>query len=257
MSISLRPVQARSWNGRIVAGALAGVLAATLAGPAVMPVAAQTVSTAEPVHTISVDGTGRVKIAPDVADISLGVRIVRDRAGAASQEAAKAMAGVARALDEAGIAAEDIQTSMLTLNPVWSYDRDPAVITGYQAENIVTVVVRDPASIGALIDTVVAAGATSVDSISFRLEDTTAAEAQAREAAVLAARAKAETLATAAGVTVGDVMTISETSYSMPTPIYYGRAEASVAGDAMMTTPTYAGLAEIAVTVYIVYAIGE
>ena len=98
--------------------------------------------------------------------------------------------------------------------------------------------------------------ATSIDSVSFRLEDTTAVMATAREAAVVAARAKADTLAAAAGVTITHVASISEASYNQPTPIYYGREMAAVAGDAMMAeTPTYAGQVEIAVTVYITYAI--
>ena len=197
-----------------------------------------------------------VKIAPDVADVSIGVRIVRDRADAASQEAATEMAKVVAALEAAGIAVEDIQTTNLSLNPVWNYDRNPATITGYEAANIVSIVVRDLDGLGALIDAAVEAGATSIDSVSFRLEDTTAVMATAREAAVVAARAKADTLAAAAGVTITHVASISEASYNQPTPIYYGREMAAVAGDAMMAeTPTYAGQVEIAVTVYITYAI--
>lgn len=251
MSTLVRTAARRS--GLLATGALATVLVATLAGPAV-GVSAQSDTAADRAPaTLSVDGIGRVKVTPDVADIMLGVRIQRDRAADAAREAATTMDAVITALREAGIAENDIQTVTLALNPVYDYNRTPALITGYEAANIVAIVARDLAATGDLIDAAIAAGATSIDGISFRLEDTTAVEEQARVAAVAAARAKADTLAGAAGVEIVGVLAISESYGSMPTPIYYGaRAEAAMD---MAMTPVLAGTVEIAITVMIQYEI--
>lgn len=251
MSTLARTAARRS--GLLATGALATVLVATLAGPAI-GVSAQSDTAADHAPaTLSVDGTGRVKVTPDVADIMLGVRIQRDRAADAAREAAASMESVIAALREAGIADEDIQTVTLALNPVYDYNRTPALITGYEAANIVAIVARDLETTGDLIDAAIAAGATSIDGISFRLEDTTAVEEQARAAAVAAARAKADTLAGAAGVEIVGILAMSESYGSMPTPIYYGaRAEAAMD---MAMTPVLAGSVEIAITVMIQYEI--
>lgn len=239
-------------TGLLAVGALAGVLVAAIAGPTMAASAADENDTRE--HTISVDGSGIVKIKPDVADVSLGVSIQRDRAGDASIEAANAMAKVVEALLAAGIAEDDIQTTTLSLDTVYDYDRSPATIVGYQATNIVNVTLRDVAQVGAVIDAAVDAGATTIGGISFRVEDVTALEVQARDAAMADAKAKADQLATAAGVRITGVVTIVETVSAPPMPVYY--AEDAVAG-AMRDaeTPVMAGNVNVTVNVSVVYSI--
>src|SRR6188472_30903 len=149
----------RQRMGLLAVGALAGVLAAVIAGPALQPARASD-STDDPQHTISVEGTGTVKAKPDVADVSVGVAIQRDRAGDASIEAANEMAKVIQSLLDSGIAEDDIQTTQLSLEPVYDYDSDPATIVGYQATNIVSVTIRDLETVGSTIDAAVDAGAT-------------------------------------------------------------------------------------------------
>ncbi len=73
-------------------------------------------------HVISVSGTGKVTIKPDVADVSLGVQTQRDTAKAARDAAAQTMNSVLAALKSLGIADDDIQTSMLSINPVYDYN---------------------------------------------------------------------------------------------------------------------------------------
>ena len=82
MSTLVRSAARRS--GLLTAGALATVLVATIAGPAATVSAQTDAVTHRTPATITVDGTGRVKVTPDVADITLGVRIQKERAGQAA-----------------------------------------------------------------------------------------------------------------------------------------------------------------------------
>jgi uncharacterized protein YggE len=238
--------------GLLTAGALAGVLVSVIAGTAGQTARAQD-DDGQREHTISVDGTGTVKIRPDVADVSLGVRVQRDRAGDASADAAEQMAAVVAALLAQGVAEDDIQTTELSLNAVYDWDRSPARLVGYEAANIVSIVVRDLTTVGAIVDAAVDAGATSINGISFRLEDTTAIETQAREAAMNDARAKADELAGAAGVAITGVISIVETGGPVPMPVYYGEAAGRMAADAQ--TPVLAGNVEVVVNVAVIYSI--
>lgn len=241
----------RQRTGLLAVGALTGVLVAAIAGPAMAVSAADT--TTDTRNIISVDGTGRVKVQPDVADLTVGVMVQRDRANDASIDSAEQMAKVIEALKAAGIADEDIQTITLSLDPVYDYNREPAALTGYNATNIVAVTIRDLTTVGTTIDAAIDAGANNVGGLSFRLDDTSAVESAAREAAMAAAKAKADELASAAGVTVTGVVSISESSGSFPMPIYYGEAAGAAMRDA--STPVQAGNVEISITVNVVYSI--
>lgn len=237
--------------GLLAVGALAGVLVAAMAAPGTTVRAADDTATRE--HHISVDGTGIVKLKPDVADVSLGVSVQRDRAGAASIDAAEDMAAVIAALLAAGIAEDDIQTTTLSLDTVYDYDREPARIVGYLATNIVSVTIRDLDNAGTIIDAAVDAGANSIGGISFRVEDPGAVEMQAREQAMAAARAKADVLADAAGVAITGVISIIETSSPIPMPMYY--AEDAMAAGRIASTPVLTGNVDVTVHVAVVYSI--
>ena len=93
-----------------------------------------------------------------------------------------------------------------------------------------------------------------MSNISFRLDDSIAAEAAAREQAVLNARAKADTIATAAGVEITGVISITETSAPMPMPVYYAR-DTAMAGAEQAPTPVLGGTIDLSVSVAIVYSI--
>jgi uncharacterized protein YggE len=238
----------------LAGGVAAGLLGAMLAGASLTPVAAQDPSS-EPEHTLSVSGTGSVSVKPDVADITVGVTVQRDEAGDAAADAANVMDAVIKALKGLGIAEEDIQTTTLSLSPVYDYDSSPYRIVGYTASNLVTVTVRDLSQTGPVIDAATGAGATDVNSITFRIQDQTAAETAAREMAVKAARAKADTIAAAAGTEITGIISISETSAPVPMPMYYGEAAADAARAGSAPTPVLAGTNEVRVDVSIVYSI--
>jgi uncharacterized protein YggE len=239
----------RSW---IALAATAGLFVGILAGPAL----AQTSPPADPAdrtaeHTISVNGEGKILLAPDVADVNLGVTVQRANLGPARDEAARVMQAVIAALHDLGIADADIKTTSLSVSPLYDYSGVQR-ITGYQVNNIVAVHVRDLSILASVIDDSVGAGATDVNGINFDVADRSAAERTAREAAVRDARARADTLAAAAGVTITGVASISE-SYSSPWP-WYGRGLAEDASGAQ--TPIQPGTAELSITVAVVFLIG-
>ena len=166
------------------------------------------------------------------------------------------MTKVLAALKKLGIADRDLQTTTLSLQPNYDYSKgsNPPRITGYALSNAISVTVRDLDKIGDVIDGALAAGATSLDGVSFRVEDPATAEQQARVQAMAQARARADTLASAAGVSIIGVAAISESAAPAPYPIFYGaeRADALIKD---VATPVQVGTSEVTVTVLVAYLI--
>ncbi|MFV2062107.1 MAG: SIMPL domain-containing protein [Chloroflexota bacterium] len=236
----------------LAAGLAVGLVVAALMGPAV-----GAVQGSEPEHTvrsISVNGTGRVKAEPDVASIQIGVTKQGEDAQAASEKAAIAMDAVIKSLIDSGIAEADIQTTSLNLSPVYNYNTDPAKIVGWQASNMVSVTVRDISAVGDVVDAATTAGATNVSGISFRVEDPTEAQAEARSAAVADAEAKALQLASDARVNIIGVITITESGGQPPQPLYLNR-DLAFAAESIPSTPVLPGEVELSVNVSIQYEI--
>src|SRR6187402_2860369 len=198
--------------------------------------------------SISVSGTGRVSVQPDVADLRLGVNISRLTVDEARNDAAKTMAAILDAVSKAGVAKKDVRTSMLSVQPRYEYrDNEPPRLAGYELANVVEVMVRNLAKLGDVIDGALKAGATSMDSLNFRLNDPSPAEKQARTLAMAQARSRADVLAEAAGLTITGVSDVTEGGAMPPRP-YAAKAERmALAADA--STPVESGSLEIAVTV--------
>ena len=205
--------------------------------------------------TIVVPGVGRVIVRPDVASLRLGVVVVRPTAGEARQAAAATMAAVVDTLRAGGVEPKDLRTSLVSLDAVRDYssERGPRV-TGYQLSNAVEATVRTIDSAGGLIDAALAAGATSLDGLSFRLADPRDALAEARRLAVADAHARAETLAGEAGVQLARVVGISEGGFVAPGPPL-PMAELQMKSASGVATPVEAGTDELSVTVTVTYAI--
>jgi uncharacterized protein YggE len=208
------------------------------------------------VRSISVSGIGKITLKPDLATLALGVQAQATTADAAQNRASAAMTKIIAALKKLGIADADLTSQWESLQPQYNYRSDgttPPQITGYQATQALSVKVRRIADTGAAIDAAVAAGANQVSGISFSLADPTAASAQARAAAVADAKARASALAKAAGVSVGSVLSMSETSAPEPTPITYNAPDAL---SGAVKTPVEVGTTEVQVTVQVTFAIG-
>ena len=200
-------------------------------------------------------GLGRLTVEPDVASVRLGVAITRPTATDARETAAATMTAVLEGIAAAGVERRDIRTSLVGLGPITDYssERGPRV-TGYQLTNTVEVTVRDLRSTGRVIDAGLAAGASSLDGLEFRLDDPAPAEEAARRAAVEDARRRATTLAGAADVRLGPVVGIVEGSG--PAPMFERGGIEGMALKAASDTPIEAGTEEIVVSVVVTFLIG-
>ena len=175
-------------------------------------------------RTLTVNGSGEVRAAPDQATLSTGVVTQGRNASDALKANARAMTAVFDTLKAAGIAEKNIQTSNFSVSPRYAEYKPgtsgPQRIVGYEVSNTVTVLVDRLDRVGPTIDALVAAGSNQIDGPTFSVADPGPLLARAREAAVKDAMARAETLARAAGVTLGPITSIGENGgYSPPQPL--------------------------------------
>jgi uncharacterized protein YggE len=202
--------------------------------------------------SIVVSGNGTVAVQPDVADLRLGVTLSRATVDEARADAASTMKAILASVDAAGVAKKDVRTSLLSVQPRYEYrDNQPPQLSGYELANVVEVTVRDLARLGDVVDGVLKAGATSMDSLTFRLDDPAPAEREARIRAMAAARARADVLAEAAGVAISGVSSVVEDGAGLP-PRPFAKAERMMAA-ADASTPVETGSLEIAVRVTVAY----
>ena len=210
------------------------------------PALAQTV----PPPAISVTGEATVSVAPDQAQIDGGVTSDAKTARETSEANNAAMGKVLLALKGAGIDEKDYQTSRLSLQPQYAPNRSgPSPVVGYRASNRVTIRVRDITKVANVIDVLVGAGANEVGGINFMVSQASKLLDDAREKAVADARRKADIYAKAAGVTLGEPLSISEEGSSVP--LYRGKMAAPMAAGAQVAQ----GEETLSVTVSVTWAI--
>jgi uncharacterized protein YggE len=212
------------------------------------------VQTQPPQRTITVTGTGKVTLTPDIAYISIGVHTENASAKQAVSENSTQVQAVIVAIKGFGVADKDIQTTDFSVNPQQQTDVNGKV-TGviYAVDNTVYVTVRDLSKLGDLLDSTVNAGANNINSIQFDVADKTAALSQARQAAVADASKQANELTKATNVTLGDVQTISYYDSTAPVTVQYSRS--AVAAPMAASVPVQAGSMQIYTTVTIVYGL--
>jgi len=178
-----------------------------------------------PLRTVSVTGSGSANLVPDIAYIYVGVHTEKPSAAEAVDENNAQTQKMIEALKGFGIAAKDIRTTNFSIWPQDQYDPQTGTPTGkktYVVDNTVYVTVRDLGKLGDLLDTVIAAGANTVNSIQFDVADKSEALKTARAEAVKDAEEQAKELADAAGVKLGEVQSIGFFD-SQPYPVYDGK----------------------------------
>ena len=206
-------------------------------------------------NAIHVSGEGRVSAEPDMAEVTVGVETRSVTAQRAVNQNASDMNLVMEALADLGIAEEDIQTVDFSIRPEVDFrgDRGSRVV-GYVVTNSVRVKIRDIEQVGDVLDAVTSAGANQIFGISFTVEDPRSIQDQARRLAVEAGRDKAEALAEAAGVRLGELISLSEIQFGGPVFIERAVPAAEAFGGGIPVQP---GQLEITIQVQLSYAIEQ
>jgi uncharacterized protein YggE len=259
MPVTLTPRYRALACGGIAAAILIGAFALGITtGSAAPSSAAQNSSATRTVVTsagsgrITVTGTGTVNGTPNQLSLSMGVQVNAASVESALRQADQAVARVTAALKAHGVAAADIQTSGLSIQPNYR-DNSPAP-DGYGVSESLTATLRKIGTAGAKIQAAVQAGgnAVTVDGISLDLTDTSGLLARARAAAVSDARHKAAQYASAISQPLGPVVSITDQAPAQPFPVY----AASGAAPRSTSVPISPGTAQLSVSVTVVYAIG-
>jgi len=239
----------------LIASAL--MLSAAMASGAQAQTSVNITETA-PVVTLNV--TRSVDHAPDIATVGTGVETRAPTAKQAmADNAGKAQALVA-ALAKAGIAKKDIQTSGVRLSAQYDYgQRNPdgsqaqPRFLGYEASNQLSVIVRDVAKVGDVLDAMVAAGATSINGPTFGIDDVEPLVVQARGDALKAAQAQADYYAKQTGFRAARLVSITDNGGSggaQPVPMM-----AMMKADRAAGTPIEPGQVSASVTLTVQYAL--
>lgn len=166
----------------------------------------------QPTSDIGVVGTGRVFADPDTALASVGVEITAPTLAQATADANTRMTAVLAKIKSLGVEAKDITTISYSVNPQTAPPKEGETprIVGYHVSNVVQLKIRKKDDVGKILDTAIAAGANTLSGVYFTIDDPSALQAQARTKAVKDAMAKAKTLADAAGVRLGKIISITE-----------------------------------------------
>jgi uncharacterized protein YggE len=178
---------------------------------------------------ITVTGEASISVEPDVAQLRAGVVTDAKTAREAAEANSRTMNAVMAAVRALGIAERDVQTSRYSIQPTYEPARPQRDrISGFQATNSVTLKIRQIDKLGEIIDRLAVAGANSMGGVEFLVSDPSKQLDEARKQAIADARRRAELYASAAGVALGGVFSITEQSVGMPfPPMPMGRAAAA------------------------------
>jgi len=195
---------------------------------------AATTSGTPQANSITVSGTGQIQAQPDEAFVSAGVQTRAQTAQDAQTTNNRQMQAVIDAVKALGIPAKDIQTSGVSLSPVYGTNE---TLQGYEARNTINVTVEQINQAGQVLDTAVKAGANQTGGISFGLKNDTALRNKALAAAVADARSKADALAGAASLKISGIQAISESSVNVPIPVARAPLGAAASPQAVPVEP--------------------
>ncbi len=209
-------------------------------------------------NTITVSGYGEATGTPDVAYVQLGVNIVNPDVGRAVAQANETMDAVQDAMRQFQIANEDMQTVSYSVWPEDRYDPQTGQPTGervYHVDSMLSIKVRDLEATGDIIQAGLDAGANTVAGLSFGVEDTDALQAEARTNATNDARARAQQMANALGVTLGAPILVTE-GYGYTPPVVFATPRMDFGGGGG-APPISPGQTTIGISVTVVFSIGE
>lgn len=206
-------------------------------------------------QAVTVAGTGKVTVVPDLLVVDLAVKVTRPTNAEALAAGNAVQKRVVAALGKAGVATKDIRTTGFSINPHYVYDRNGERTDGYDAEHTIRVYARDLDSAGRVLGDAVTAGgdAVQVRNTRLTLSDKDEAMDEAREKAVKDARSRARAYAAAGGRELGKVVRIREREASSgynPVPAADSAALLKEAGG---TVPIEPGEQKLRVDIEVVF----
>ena len=209
-----------------------------------------------PVRTLSVSGNGEAFLAPDIAYIYIGIHTEKLTAAEAVAENTTQTQKLIEAIQDFGIDPKDIRTTNFSIWPMDKFNPSTGQPTGektYAVDNTVFVTIRDLETLGDLLDTAVQAGANTVNSVQFDVENKDEALKQARVDAVKNAEAQAKELAEATGLSLGEVQSISFVDNQYP--VFDGKGGGGGYAAEGAAVPIQPGQLTFTVSVNITYAL--
>ncbi len=177
---------------------------------------------AKPANTISVSGQGKITAVPDLATVTIGVLSQGASAVDVKNQNNDKVSKIVAFIKSQGIDSKDIATEQFSFYPQQDYNGGTPKITGYQGNQSVTVKVhgvdKDQAVLEKILDGVVNNGANQINGVNLSIENPDSLQQQAQQQAIAAAKQKAQALAQSAGLTLGKVVSVSESG----APVYPG-----------------------------------
>ena len=211
---------------------------------------------------ITVSGSATISVEPDLAILDMGVEAFGKTVSFARSDAAIAMDAIVSSLKSEGVLEKDIQTQRLNISPKYEWQEisigsqvtNKQVLTGYSVSNYVRVKIRDLDHVGKIVDSASESGGdfVRVNGISFNLEDTYNLMPQLREQAVRNAFMKADEYASAAGLRLGSITSLSEVGSSSPSSAIGNQMRAM---SALIESPISGGELQVSLTVLAVFGI--
>jgi uncharacterized protein YggE len=217
-------------------------------------------------NSITVSGTGKASIAPDIAQISFTVQENASTVAAAQDSATKRTDQALAALKALGIDDKDVKTTGYQVYPQYTTRPCPAgaycanngsEISGYQVSQTVEVKVRKTDQAGDVLQKLGTLGVQNISGPNFMVDDDGRVQLEAREEAIKDAKERADTLAKQLGVRLGKVVSFSESGGAVPYFAYGkgGAMDMAVTNQAAPAPTLPTGENETTVTVTITYEI--
>lgn len=205
-------------------------------------------------ESVTVTGTGKARLTPDRYSFNVGVQTVATTVDDAVRENNDRVAAVIDALKKAGATAAEIRTSNFTIYPQQDYQQGKLPrITGYQVNNSVTVTRDKVGDAGKLLQAALNAGVNTSSGLQFLVSDPSRGRDEGMRAAFADAKAKATTLAQAAGRTLGRALTISEGVEPSRPPVVYKAMAVAAAQATTDEVPVESGTQEMSYTITVTF----
>jgi uncharacterized protein YggE len=160
-------------------------------------------------RTVTVNGSGRASVSPDVVRLDLRVGHDADDVAAALAGAAEGITKVGAVVRDHGVADADIRTLDAGVNQRWD---NTGTAVGFTAQQRLAVTVRRLEAVGEILEAAASAigNALLVDQVRLDVSDRSDGLRRARDSAFADAHDKAEQYAVLSGAQLGAVLGVAE-----------------------------------------------